>query len=505
MMEGLKMTGKPDLLIFLSDQHHAHYAGYAGHPLVRTPHLDRLAEEGCVFEAAYTACPLCVPARTAFLTGRLPSDTGVYTNGGAIAEDQATFIHSIAAEGYDTVLCGRMHFMGEDQRHGFTKRIMGEMTPLFWGRGGRKRADLGPYAGTLSPDRCLEVIGGGTSPVLEYDRAVVRAALDYLDRPHEKPQCLVVGTYGPHFSYVAPPELFRYYRERVTAPEHNRQPANYAQPLPGRRRRTVDEATMLDARAAYLGMIEQLDSQVGEVRAKWQDYLRRSGRAGVFLYLSDHGDQAGEHGFYGKETFHEGSAKIPLVVQGDGLLRGRRFRGAVSMLDVGVTLGELIGATLPPEPYGRSLLPQLREGKDDEQRAVISEFMEEGEAGHAGDAGGGVRGAGGGAEGADGAPGRMVRKGTWKYITYFGHEEQDVLFDLQTDPYEQTDVSGRYPDVKRELRAVALQDWNPVEQIRRHRLQLRHLQLLGRWGANTDVAETERWPVPEHARALPER
>jgi choline-sulfatase len=121
---------KPDILIFFSDQHSAALAGFAGDRVVRTPNMDKLAADGTVIKSAYTPCPLCVPARAAFLSGLLPEKTMCYTNGNVLPGDHATFIHSIAAEGYDTVLCGRMHFMGEDQRHGFTKRLVGDMTPL---------------------------------------------------------------------------------------------------------------------------------------------------------------------------------------------------------------------------------------------------------------------------------------------------------------------------------------------------------------------------------------
>ena len=90
---------RPDILFFFSDQHHGLYAGYAGNPVVETPNLDRLAAEGTVFDNAYTPCPLCVPARTAMLTGQLPTRTCVTGNGHFMASDQASFLHSLGAQG----------------------------------------------------------------------------------------------------------------------------------------------------------------------------------------------------------------------------------------------------------------------------------------------------------------------------------------------------------------------------------------------------------------------
>lgn len=114
---------QPDILIFLSNQHDGRIQAHMGDSTVRTPHLDRLAREGVTFTQAYTPCPLCVPARMSLLTGQLPSHTGVFTNSGSIHPEMPTFLHALELAGYETVLCGRMHFEGEDQRHGFSRRI----------------------------------------------------------------------------------------------------------------------------------------------------------------------------------------------------------------------------------------------------------------------------------------------------------------------------------------------------------------------------------------------
>ena len=101
-----------DILLYMSDQHSYRLQGYAGDPIVRTPNLDRLARTGVAMANAMTACPLCVPARAAMISGQLPSNNGVLFNFGSLPSDQATFLHCLNAAGYDTVLCGRMHFVG---------------------------------------------------------------------------------------------------------------------------------------------------------------------------------------------------------------------------------------------------------------------------------------------------------------------------------------------------------------------------------------------------------
>lgn len=269
---------KPDILLFLSDQHNALYSGYAGHEVVETPNLDQIAENGTVFDAAYTSSPLCVPSRMSMLTGKLPSFINVFDNDGIIAEDEVTFLHSLAENGYETVLCGRMHFKGINQRHGFTKRIMQDITETMWGKGKDFNEELGPFDKTVGMSGSLDLIGGGNSPVLEYDRKVIEAALDYLKKDHVKPQMIVVGTYGPHYPYVAPLKLYNYYQEKVEFPYNE---YNYNQPLVASKeqktresilsgkKESINREMVLKARAAYCGVITHLDHQIGKVKERW--------------------------------------------------------------------------------------------------------------------------------------------------------------------------------------------------------------------------------------------
>jgi choline-sulfatase len=468
------LMDRPDILVFISDQHAGRYGGFAGDQLVRTPNLDRIAANGTAFDAAYTSCPLCVPARVSMLTGQLPSKTGIYTNHGAIASDQATFLHAIAAEGYETVLCGRMHFVGDDQRHGFTKRIMGDFTPLYWGRGSLRRLDLGRFKGTTDEKGCLKLVGKGNSPVLEYDRAVISAALEYLQADHEKPQCVVVGTYAPHCPLVAPPELFDYYREHVALPVTVKNELNYRHSVLVHREQNAAAELVLNARAAYFGMITNLDRQIGAVREAWREYLQRNNRKGVFVYLSDHGEQVGERKMYGKQTFFENSAQIPLMFEGDGIKANHRVAGAVSIMDMGPTLCEMAGAALLPEQDGKSLVKQVFAGADELDRYVYSEFIEQDVAGRF-------------------IPGRMVRQGNWKLISYHAHEDEDLLFDIVNDPDELCNIAGQFPDQAAKLKTLLTKEWNISQIIKTHQRKLANVPILTKWGQNSGVTEAERY------------
>jgi len=480
-----------DILIFLSDQHSASEMGCMGNPIVKTPHLDRLAGEGVLFEQAYTSCPLCIPARMSLLTGRLPSKINQFDNRGSIHSDQPTFLHSLSLAGYETVLCGRMHFEGMDQRHGFTRRIAGDITPTHIGSTADVFAERGEYAKTFAAAGSIHIIGGGNSPVLEYDRYVVEAALDYLARDHGKPQCLVVGTYAPHFPYVAPPELYEYYRDRVELPGTADESVNPIHPVHGKRQQDKSEDIVRAARAAYYGLVEFTDQCVGRVHDAWREYLRRTGREGVFAYLSDHGDHAGDRGFYGKQSFYEASSHIPFLFQGKGVKPGIRISSPVSLMDLGPTLCDLTGGEAVPDQDGVSLAESLLKGKEDRERLVQAEW---------------VNGAFSKEE--DRRFGKMLRKGEWKFITYADYPHDDELYRLRDDPGEVRPLGNRYPEIAASFREEAYRNLDVGALMRAHNVKARNYEMMGRWGRahgtdKTDYAG-ERWACTEEGKALPE-
>ncbi|MFW5856646.1 MAG: sulfatase-like hydrolase/transferase [Planctomycetota bacterium] len=486
-------ASQPDLLFFFSDQHDGRKAGYAGDPVVETPNLDRLAAEGTVCANAYTPCPLCVPARSALLSGQLPSRTGIFSNGQHLRSDRATFLHTLALAGYETVLVGRMHFKGPDQRHGFTRRVFGDITAV--DTGGIPNG--GPFG--YGMNGCMDVLGGGDSPVLGYDREVIEAALAYLRQDHDRPQCIVVGTYGPHFPYVAPPDLYRHYRERVTAPASWTPETPDPNPIvDGKRQRDrrspidgsaqpVDEEALLAARAAYYGMIALIDRQVGQVRDAWQDRLDRTGRPGVFVYSSDHGDTCGEHGVFGKQTFYDGSTRVPLLFEGATVRAGGRLEGATTLLDIGPTLAAFGGAETPPDPDGRSLVDDLRDGTDDPERAVLSEWVH-----HQDEAT---------------VPGRMIRKGRWKLIRYLDAAAPDQLFDITADPEEMDDRLAAEPAVAAALAEELEAGWNAPHLQAVLDRNARHLRIVSAWAQGGHLGTPDpidQWRVPDALHALPE-
>lgn len=480
---------QPDILLFMSDQHAPQFMGGAEVD-VDTPNLDALRREGVSFNAAYnsayTVCPLCVPARMAMLSGLHPASTGIFTNTDTLPDTLPTFLHCLAIAGYETVLAGRMHFVGQDQRHGLTKRIAPDITPVTWTRPEHLKTERGVFARTFAGKWSTQVVGGGESPVLHYDELVIQAAVNYLRQPHEKPQFILVGTYGPHFPYVAPPRLFQKYWDRTEIPALSKKIPAYMNPSLRKHRVETADETVRGVRAAYCGMIEQMDGQLGRIREAFNIFTAKRGTLKLLGYLSDHGDQAGECGIFGKETFFEKSARILLLFAGDGVAAGRTESAPVSILDLRPTICQRAGVAPLENGGGISLVPALEGREIDMGRTVYSEYM--------------------GREDEGFRYCIILRCGNYKFITYRGYEAQDMLFDVVSDPLEQYNLVECEPLLMKKFRMqVNTLSPNPQQYETSQIRQSGDTQLFVAYEKTVGLDEHERWQDnPPSARVNPE-
>ncbi|HWU37435.1 MAG TPA: sulfatase-like hydrolase/transferase, partial [Candidatus Acidoferrum sp.] len=318
------------IVFLLSDQHNPTVAGFAGNAFARTPNLDRLVASGTIFDNCYCSSPLCVPSRASMLSALLPSRTGIFNNFQCLPSDKVTFAHCLSVAGYETVLCGRMHFIGPDQRHGFEKRLVGDIAPTFPGQ--PLAAFDEALKGTDFPGRApIEKAGAGYSNVLHYDTDVNEAAIHYLKRKGtDRPVFLLVGYFGPHCPYVCPKDLFDHYLR--TLPEPDEVTSEFRKTVhPAIQRwyanRKVEDITIAQTRrvrAAYYGMTEFLDRLIGKLLAEIENTLGLENT--LVVYSSDHGDTLGVNGVFWKTNFYEGSVRVPLVLSGPGIgSRGRRL------------------------------------------------------------------------------------------------------------------------------------------------------------------------------------
>jgi choline-sulfatase len=276
------MDRPPNIVILMSDQHSPRVLGSASDPVARTPHLDRLAARGVRFATCYAGSPLCVPSRATFLTGQGCSAIGVWSNFCTMPSDVPTFAHALAAAGYDTVLCGRMHFRGPDQRHGFMQRIMGEVMGDVTGpNDGRAVEILGhiPWASQGQGRSAVTIAGPGCTGFRAFDAAVtvaaVRSIRERAARPgagDDRPFCLGLGWISPQNPYIAPKPLFDYFYDRVRAPAVPTRVREAHHPAVRRWRdaRGSDDVSPDQARTAlagYYGLVALIDEQVGQIVA----------------------------------------------------------------------------------------------------------------------------------------------------------------------------------------------------------------------------------------------
>ena len=475
------MPERPNFLVIMSDQHHAGVMGCAGDGVIRTPNLDRLAARGVRFEQCYTASPLCVPSRMAFMTGQYPSDTGAWCNEDILGSDIPTFAHSLGLAGYETVLCGRMHFVGPDQRHGFEKRLVGDLT-------GVHHRLLRPDADPLMADmveamnqslHAASFSGPGRSFTLDYDDEVTAAGVDYLDnRDDDRPLCMVVGTFLPHCPFVIDEDLFNSYLDKVPLPHVPDGYFDQLHPLINRwiedRGITgIDPAITKRVREAYYGMVTYFDRLVGRLL----DALQRSPLADntVVIYCSDHGEMAGEHGMFWKSNFFEGSVRVPLIASWPGrFAKGVSFDPVVNLVDLAPTMIDLAGAEPLPVVRGRNLRGFLEDGRDD---GWVDETCSE----HYNTL--------------NLPPGRMIRRDQWKLVHYHG-DDTPMLFDLSRDPEELDDL-GRDPAhaaIRDQLLAKVVSDWDG-ERVEREVTKKRkvYTPYLTRWGESMQLPHPEYW------------
>lgn len=418
-----------NLIFIMSDEHNKRVLGAHGHPMIRTPHLDRLAARGTRFANAYTNCPICVPARAAFATGQYVHRIRYWDNAIAYDGRVPSWGHRLMAQGHRVTSIGKLHYVDSDpRRNGFDEEILplhivngvGDLLGLI-----RDELPRRPGSARLGPEA-----GRGESEYTRYDRSIAQETVRWLTedapRHRHKPWALYVGFVSPHFPLIAPPEFYDLYPEdRVPWPDmygHDERPQH---PFIDAMRKCLcfdepfDPPMVRRAIAAYMGLVSFLDDNVGKIlRALEETGLAASTRV---VYSSDHGDNLGTRGMWGKSTMYEESAGIPMIMAGPDIPAGAVCETPVTLVDAFPTFIEGLGAQREPGDAalpGHSLIDIARGHTP--ARTVLSEYH----------AAGATCGA------------YMIRHGKYKYIHYVGLPP--MLFDLERDPYERVDL-GRDP------------------------------------------------------------
>ncbi len=434
------MSEQPSILLIVADQLTPFTTSTYGHEIVQTPNLDHLANDGIRYDAAYTSCPLCAPARASLVTGKYASNIRVYDNKSSFSCEEPTVAHYLSLAGYDTVLAGKMHFIGADQLHGFHRRLTGDIFPadFSWQHTNQRESPQDNHATAY-------LKAGATSWAKNqaYDDTVHAQSLSYLHSSPEPPFFLTVSYQQPHQPFMVPERVWNTYAdEDIDLPDLPDDldslystMENWINRFHGIlpvRDQLLQSETLRQMRRAYYGMVTEIDRRVGELIQALEETGQRDNT--VIIFTSDHGDMLGERGLIQKRYFYEYSARIPLIVNfPDKREHGSTLSQPASIVDIAPTILTIAGIDDQLPMDGVNLLGNSQD------RVIFAEQHVEGV----------------------NAPCFMVCDGRYKLIEVYGHDSR--LYDVINDPKEHHDLheNPEYTTVLSRLRDALYSNFDP--------------------------------------------
>jgi choline-sulfatase len=475
-----------NLIVIMSDEHAPAYMGASGNRFVQTPNLDRLAHRGTNFTNAYTPSPICVPARAAFATGSYVHQTGNWDNALAYDGSVPSWGHVLQRAGIHVESIGKLHYKNDEAPTGFDRQHI--PMHIYQGHGMVYGSIRDPLPEVPFDHRMIgDYVGPGESHYNRYDKSISELAIEWLQKraaeQSEKPWVLFVGFVAPHFPFVAPQEFFDLYpidrlpkRKLDPAQGYKQHPWIEAQDRiwPHERMFKSEEEKLL-AIAAYHALCTYLDTNVGQVL----DALEETGLAHNtrVVYTSDHGDNVGARGLWGKSNLYQESVTVPMILAGPEV-PVKTVETPVSLIDLFPTILDCVGVhdEIRERKPGQSLFT-IESEPDDPDRVVFSEYH-----------------AFGAASGA-----YMVRKGRWKYHYYPGFPPE--LFNLEDDPQEERDLAAdsSYAAKLSEMHAAlcAICDPDAVDDAAK-RAQAELIENYGGREQARQVGAPGATPAPDH-------
>lgn len=424
----------PNILFFLPDQHRGDWIGAHADLPLHTPTLDRLCAGGVRFTRALTPSPLCAPARACLASGRDYRRCGVADNGQPFPLDHPTYYRALREAGYSVAGVGKFDLDKPTldwnldgsrliREWGFTEGIDNEGKldgSISYRRNGKP---MGPYLKHLEDlgladaycgehENRRQHLGAYTTAVPKEsycDNWLAGNGMRFLETfPADRPWHLVVNFTGPHSPFDVTPPMRQRWADVAFPPPHHCD---------------IDDAEGLQrVRQNYAAMIENIDALCGQML----DIVQRRGELDntLVVFSSDHGEMLGDHGRFGKSTWHQPSVGIPMVLAGPGVRQGALSEALVSLTDLNATILDWAGCEALPGSASRSLRPVLEDPAASHRDHVTSALSDW----------------------------RAVYDGRWKLLTRNGRAEG--LYDLAADPEEGTNVLAEHPDQADRLAAM---------------------------------------------------
>ncbi len=440
---------RPNVLFLMADDLNTSLGCY-GHPLVKTPNLDKLAARGVRFEKAACQFPLCGPSRNSMLTGLYPNSSGIQNNGTLFRQtipNHVSLPQAFRQSGYFAARIGKLYHYNVPNSIGTN----GHDDPASWelelNPAGCDRLEEHPKIFSLLPGNFGGTLSWYASPQPDdqhTDGLMAKDAewvLERCARDKGRPFFLAVGFFRPHTPYVSPATRFADYPEQampvVTGVKEDQ--ADLPKHALGSAKKEQDTLTDdLRRRAvqAYFASISFMDAQAGKVL----DALDRLGLADntIVVFTSDHGYHLGEHGLWQKQSLFEESARVPLLIAGPGAKKGAVAQTPVGLIDLYPTLAELCGVQAPANLQGQSLVPILKDPGAQGRGWVLSQVVR----------GGGFKRQGASAATGDNGKrifGYTLRTDRWRYTEWDEGHAGKELYDHDHDPKELTNLADQ-PD-----------------------------------------------------------
>jgi choline-sulfatase len=362
-------SSRPNLVLYMADELRAESIGCYGHPLVKTPNIDRLAKEGVRFEQCHVQNPVCGPSRCSFATGWPVHVRGHRSLYYALHPDEPNLFRHLKEGGYDVFWFGKNDLLASDSFASSVTRAESRPSGGVVAANPYRPGD--PMFYTFLRDRLPD-------RRRTTDYVNLQAAFEILKRPSDKPFCIFLPLLSPHPPYTAPEDFYDMYRAAdlppLRPPGLPRQPRFHEALRKKMRLDRLSDAEFRKVQAVYLGMVSYTDWLVGELMEALEKTNHVSDTA-LFL-LADHGDYAGDYGLVEKwpNAMNDPLTRIPLLARVPGNRAGHVCREMVEQFDVMATCLELAGIPARHTHFARSLMPQLLHAEPgDARRAAFCE------------------------------------------------------------------------------------------------------------------------------------
>lgn len=427
---------RPNVLFIASDDLR-NALGCYGHPIAKTPNLDRLAAAGVRFDRAYCQFPLCGPSRVSILSGLRPDSTKIWANQIAIRKtvpDVVTLPQLCRQSGWHSSRFGKMYHMDVPQGVGtnnfddepswdvaISPKGLEHKTP------GEGRVLVPQNYPGGDANSWVSFQGDGSN---QADHVAAELAIENISRRKDSPWFIGLGFLRPHVPYVAPARFFDLYPLRSMEPVRN--PPDDVADIPKGSEIAIDsrandmgmttDAEKRETIRAYYASVSYMDHLAGKVL----DQLERTNqtRRTVIVFWSDHGYHLGEHYRWHKKSLFEESARVPLIVSAPGnKSAGKSSRALVELIDLYPTVAELCRLPNPGHLEGQSMVPLLDRPGRGWKSAAFTQVA---------------------------APGGIVGRGVctdrYRYIRWTGPHPDEELYDHKDDPREFTNLARGKPN-----------------------------------------------------------